>query len=48
MKRKKENNIKVICTNTEEDFEKVNLKLTILLAELFKTGKLFENHTPEK
>lgn len=37
---KKPNNIKVICLNSEEDFKKVSRKVTLLLAELVKSGQL--------
>jgi len=47
---KKKNNIKVICTNSREDFEAVNKKITLLLAELVKSGQLdqlIENINPD-
>lgn len=37
---KKSNNIKVICLNSKEDFEKVSKKVTLLLAELVKSNQL--------
>ncbi|MDF2882952.1 MAG: hypothetical protein K0R54_3509 [Clostridiaceae bacterium] len=35
---KKSNNIKVICLNSKEDFEKVSKKVNLLLVELVKSG----------
>ena len=37
---KNSNNIKVICLNSKEDFEKINKKYTLLIAELVKSGQL--------
>lgn len=37
---KNKTNIKVICTNTPEDFKLINEKYTLLLAELFLSGQL--------
>ncbi|MVX64933.1 hypothetical protein GKZ28_14655 [Clostridium chromiireducens] len=38
---KKLNNIKVICSNSKEDLEKINKKYTLLIAELVKSGQLW-------
>jgi len=40
---KKENNIKVICDNSKEDFEAVSKKCTLLIAQLVKSGQLWIN-----
>lgn len=37
---KKSNNIKVICLNSKEDFEKVSKKVTLLIAELVRSGQI--------
>lgn len=37
---KKPNNIKVVCFNSKEDFEKVSEKYTLFIAELVKSGQI--------
>jgi hypothetical protein len=37
---KKPNNIKVVCFNSKEDFEKVSKKYTLFIAELVKSGQI--------